>query len=49
MNKIIKLIITILIMLICVDVFGWLAWQVSGQVPADDNFYLGSITNQIIK
>lgn len=34
--------------LLFIDFLGFVAWAMSGQFPAD-NFYIGSITTQIIK
>ena len=34
--------------IICLDLFGLIAWVLSGQVP-QDGFYIGRITTEIIK
>ena len=34
--------------IIAVDIFGFMAWVLSGQIPAD-NFYVGAITANILR
>jgi len=42
-----KDILKIIIILLAIDFMGWVAWQISGQIP-QDGFYLGAITQFII-
>jgi hypothetical protein len=48
MIKLIKAVITFLLIMVAVDVFVFGLWVMSGQRPADD-FYIGAITNKVIK
>ena len=42
-----KIIEGVLIFALAADVFGFMVWVLSGQVPAD-NFYLGTITAHVV-
>lgn len=47
MQKTINAIIWIVILVLIIDAIGFMAWSVSGQVPAD-NFHAGVITKTFI-
>lgn len=38
----------VLVAILTIDAFGFVAWIASGQTPAD-NFYIGSITAHILR
>ena len=48
MESIIKYTAGAFILVVTVDILGFIAWIVSGQVPAD-GFYIGAITANILK
>ena len=43
-----KIIIYTILIILAIDLVGFIAWIVSGQLPVD-NFYIGTITANIIK
>lgn len=48
MKHTLKVIRIIIAMVMLLDVMGFMAWLVSGQIPTD-NIYIGTITAHIIK
>ena len=43
-----KFILAMIAIILIADLLVFLAWQVSGQVPADDMF-MGTITSKVVK
>ena len=43
-----KFILAMIAIVLIADILGFIAWQVSGQVPADDMF-IGTITSKVVK
>jgi hypothetical protein len=48
MIKLIKAVLTFLLIMVVVDVFVFGLWIMSGQRPPDD-FFIGAITNKVVK
>lgn len=46
--KIAQTILTIAVVVIAIDVLGFLAWGMSGQMPVD-GFYVGAITRNVLQ
>lgn len=43
----VKMVVRVLMFLLLVDVLGYVAWNLSGQVPVD-SFYIGAITRMTL-
>ena len=48
MRNALKIAGTVLLAILAVDFFGFMAWILSGQTPGD-SFYIGAITTNIIR
>lgn len=48
MKTVIQFTLSIVIAILVIDFFGFFAWAMSGQRPAD-NFYVGSITTHALR
>ncbi len=48
MTHTIKAITATLALILTIDAFGFFAWIMSGQVPAD-NYYLGTLTAHVLR
>lgn len=49
LKQIIQLILSGIAIILALDFLGFVAWILSGQSPAGDMYYLGSITAHILK
>lgn len=48
MKDTLKIIGGVIIAVLVLDAFGFMAWVLSGQLPADD-FYIGTITAHVLR
>jgi hypothetical protein len=48
MKKTLKTIGLVLLAILAVDFFGFMAWAMSGQYPLDD-FYIGTLTAHVLR
>jgi len=49
LKQITQLILSVIAMILAIDFLGFVAWILSGQSPAGDMYYLGSITASILR
>lgn len=46
-NSIFEIIVAVVIAFLVIDLLGFVAWSLSGQMPAD-SFYIGSISDSVL-